>query len=121
MTYCFICYLETLQDLSLNLCSLGRNIRGVTAKQMGKTVPIFDLSFYENYFPHKHRSTFVQRLVPFLHTPDDSNSFFFFRERKAVSSRYEYAAFCGEHRCGITITNICVALQHVLRLATSIR
>jgi hypothetical protein len=45
----------------------------------------------------------------------------FFRERKAVSSRYHYAAFCGEHRFSITITFICVALQHLRRLTTSIR
>jgi hypothetical protein len=42
--YGFICYLETLQVLLLILCSLGDNIRGVTAKQMEEAVPIFDLS-----------------------------------------------------------------------------
>ena len=44
-----------------------------------------------------------------------------FPERNAVRCRYQYAAFCGEHRFGITITNICVALQQFVRLAKSIR
>jgi len=45
----------------------------------------------------------------------------FFHDRKAVSSRYHYAAFCCEHRFGITVTNIWVALQHFVSLTTSFR
>jgi len=55
----------------LILCSLGRNIRGVTAKQMDGAVPIFDPLHYEKYFPHKYLSSFVQRLAPFIYKSDD--------------------------------------------------
>jgi hypothetical protein len=44
----------------------------------------------------------------------------FFNKGKAVSSLYQLAAYCGKHRFGITITNICVALQHFARMAKSI-
>jgi hypothetical protein len=53
MTYSFICYLETLQVLLLILCSSGRNIRGVTEKQMKGAVLIFVLFLFEKYFPQK--------------------------------------------------------------------
>jgi hypothetical protein len=84
MTYCSICYLETLQVLLWNLCSSGRNIGDVTAKQMYGAVPIFDLLLYEKYFPQK----IFLLLFRNVH----------FRESKAVSSRYQKATFCGEHR-----------------------
>jgi len=64
MTYGFICYLEALKDLLLILCSLGRNIRGVTAKQMDGAVPIFDPLHCEEYFPHKHLSNLFSPLFP---------------------------------------------------------
>jgi hypothetical protein len=60
----------------LILCSLGRNIRGVTTKQMDGSVPIFDLLLYEKYFPQKYLSTLVQRLVPFFHKSDDDKRAF---------------------------------------------
>jgi len=107
MTYCFICYLETLQVLLLILCSLGGSIRDVTAIKMDGAVLIFDLLLYEKRFLKK----IFLILFSNVH----------FRERKSVSSRYQNGAFCGEHRFGITITNICVALQHFVTLATSIR
>jgi hypothetical protein len=43
MTYCIICYPETLQVLLLILFPLPANNRGVTAKQMEGAVSIFDL------------------------------------------------------------------------------
>ena len=83
----FICHFETLQDLLLILCSLRRNIRDVTAKQMDGAVPIFDLLHYEKYIPHKHLSTFVQGLVPNFHKTDVDICDFC--ERKASSSCYQ--------------------------------
>jgi hypothetical protein len=76
MTYGFICYLETLQVLLSILCSKGRNIRDVTAKQIAGAVPIFDLLLYEKYFTQKYLSTFVQRLVPFFYKSDDGKCAF---------------------------------------------
>jgi hypothetical protein len=69
----------------LILCSLGRNSRDVTAKQIDGAVPIFDLLLYERYIPQKPLSTFVQGLIPYFHKPEDG--IFAFREREAVSSR----------------------------------
>ena len=80
----FICHFETLQDLLLILCSLRRNIRDVTAKQIDGAVRIFDPLHDEKYIPHKHLSTFVQGLVPTFTKPTSKNVFF--RERKAISS-----------------------------------
>jgi len=34
-------------------------------------IPIIDLSHSENYFPHKLRSNFVKRLVPFFSKSED--------------------------------------------------
>jgi hypothetical protein len=76
MTYGFISDFETLQDLLSILCSLGRNISGVTAKQMDGAVPTFDLLLYGKYFPHKYLSTFVQRPAPFFHKSDDRKCVF---------------------------------------------
>jgi len=70
MNYGFICYLETLQVLLLILCSLRRNTRDVTTKQMDGAVPIFDPLLYEKYFPQTYLSTVVQRLFPFFHKSD---------------------------------------------------
>ena len=70
MTYGIICYLETL-DLFLILCSSGRNIRGITTKQMVGIFPIFDLLHYEKYFPQKYFSAFVHRFVPYFNKSDD--------------------------------------------------
>ena len=115
----FLCptfyFTRTLIDFML----FGRNSSAVTAKQVDRAVPIFDLLFYEKYIRHKHLSTFLQGLVPFFHQTDNGKCVF--RERKAVRSRDKYAVYCGKHRFGITITNICVALKQIVRLATSIR
>jgi hypothetical protein len=56
------CCLETLPVFLLILCSLGRNSRGVIAKQMVGADPIFDLLHYEKYFPQKNLSTFFSTL-----------------------------------------------------------
>jgi len=53
MTYCFICYLETLQVFLLILCSLGGNIREVTAIKIDGAVLIFDLLLYKKGFLKK--------------------------------------------------------------------
>ena len=66
MTYVFIRFLETLQDLLLILCSLGRNIRGVTANKLKEHVLIFDLLHFEKYLPPKYLSSFVQNIVPYF-------------------------------------------------------
>jgi hypothetical protein len=71
MTHGFICYLQTLQELLLILCSLGGNNRSATAKQMDGTIPVFDLFHYEKNIPHKHLSSFVQGLLPYFHKTDD--------------------------------------------------
>jgi len=71
MTYGFICYLQTLEDLFLILYSSGRNIRGVTTKQMVGIFPIFYLLHYEKYFPQKYFSTFVQCFIPYFKKSDD--------------------------------------------------
>jgi hypothetical protein len=76
MNYDLICYLETLKVLLLILCSLARNTRDVTAKQMDGAVPIYDPMYYEKYFPQKHLSTLVQGLFPFFHKSDDGKYFF---------------------------------------------
>jgi len=65
-----------LQDLLLILCSKGRNIRGVTTKQIDGAVSIFDLLLYEKYVPQKYLSTVVQRLFPFFHKSDDGKCAF---------------------------------------------
>jgi len=53
MTYCFICYPEILQVLLLILCSLGGNIREVTAIKIDGAVLIFDMLLYKKRFLKK--------------------------------------------------------------------
>ena len=116
INYRFIYSLETIQALLLILCSLSRNSGSVTAKQMDGAASIFDLPLYKNYFPHRHLSTFVQGLVSYCHKSDDGKYAF------SVNIKLnQHAAFCDEHRFCITITNFCVSLKHIIRLATSIR
>jgi len=74
MTYIFILYLETLQEILLNLCSLGRNIRGLTANKLKEHVLIIDMLHFEKYLPPKYLSTFVQHLVPYFHRSYDDKS-----------------------------------------------
>ena len=69
-------------------------------------------------FPQKYLSTFFSALFRSFIKPKMADVFF--HKRKAVNSQYQYAAFCGEHRTAITITNICDALKRFIRLATSI-
>ena len=83
----FICHFETLQDLLLILCSLRRNIRDVTAKQMDGAVPIFDLLHDEKYIPHKHLSILFRALLGTFTKPTSKNVFF--RKRKAISTWYQ--------------------------------
>jgi len=74
MTYFFIRYLETLQDILLKLCSLGCNFRGVTANKLKEHVLIFVPLHFGKYIPPKYLSTFVQHLVPYFHRSDDDKS-----------------------------------------------
>jgi hypothetical protein len=80
----------------LILCSSGRNVHGVTAKPMDGAVPIFDLLLYEKKFPQKIFLRLFSALFRSFTNLTITNVLF--RERKAVSSRFHYAAFCGEHR-----------------------
>jgi hypothetical protein len=87
VTYGFICYLEILPVFLLILCSVGGNIRDVTAIQMDGAVPIFDMLHLKKYFPQKYLFTIIHRLVPYFQKPTVANVIF--HVHKAVSSWYQ--------------------------------
>ena len=110
MNFGFVCYLESLQDLLLILWSSARNIRVVTTKQIdGPCSNIWSVALWEIFSS--------QTSLYFYSGPCSVLSQFwrwqmcFFREHKAVCSRYRNAHYCVEHRFGKTITNISVFNQ----------